>query len=281
MKILFIRNTQYLADYLTDSIYHGLISLGHEVYVNGTVDHMYKYYEDDNDLIRNKFTLYTNLEGEPNYIGLELIDLIYSRFFNKIIISDIRSYNSYLNDYNLIFKQYRTEDIHLIDGHDDPFILDGIQNYGTLWKRELVNGRANAISFGLPKEKLIDHNPDKTKLFGTVVPGDMNTYIYNDEASYYQDYASSYYGKTWKKGGWDCLRHYEILANKCIPFFPDIKECPKNTMVDFPKKLIIESNKWSSKNKIHPDYDDLNNQLFEWTKNKLTTESVAQKILNY
>ena len=264
MKILFIRKTKYITDYLTDSIYHGLIRLGHDVYVNGEVDHMYRYYQDNSNSISNKFTLYRNLEGDPKYIGLDALDLISSNFFDKII-----------------FNLYKIEDLHLIDGQDDQFILDGIQRYGTLWKRELVNDKANPISFGLPKEKLIDYTPDKTKLFGTVVPGDLNTYIYNDEVSYYQDYASSYYGKTWKKGGWDCLRHYEILANKCVPYFPDIKSCPKNTMVDFPKKLIIEANKWSLKNKIHPEYDDLNNQLFEWTKNKLTTESVAQKILNY
>lgn len=278
MKILFIRKTQGTFDYEADSIYHGLITLGHDVSVNGDVEHMYKTFTGD---IENRFSLYKNLDGEAKYIGEEAIDLILDKYFDKIIISDIRYYNSYWNDYNLFFNSYRKEDIHLIDGQDDQFILDGIQQYGTLWKRELTDDRANPISFGVPKEKLIQDNPDKVKLFATVIPGEFDTYIYTDENSYYSDYASSYYGKTWKKAGWDCLRHYEILANKCIPSFPDIESCPVNTMVDFPKELVIEANRYSLKEEIHPEYDKLNNEIFEWTKNKLTTESVAKKILNF
>ena len=41
------------------------------------------------------------------------------------------------------------------------------------------------------------------------------------------------------KGGWDCLRHYEILMNGCIPLFLDIKNCPKDTISTLPKKKLI------------------------------------------
>jgi hypothetical protein len=30
-----------------------------------------------------------------------------------------------------------------------------------------------------------------------------------------------------KKGGWDCLRHYEIIGNGCMPYFENIEKCPK------------------------------------------------------
>ena len=48
------------------------------------------------------------------------------------------------------------------------------------------------------------------------------------------------------------MRHYEILANACIPYFPDIELCPKNTLALFPKNLILNGNdlykKYSNKN---------------------------------
>ena len=40
-----------------------------------------------------------------------------------------------------------------------------------------------------------------------------------NESDYYKDYQRSYFAITCKKGGWDCLRHYEILANAVSPTF--------------------------------------------------------------
>jgi len=81
------------------------------------------------------------------------------------------------------------------------------------------------------------------------------------------------------KAGWDCMRHYEILANKCIPYFVNLENCPTLTMVDFPKKIILETNKYAEKNKVHPDYNSINDELFEYTKNNLTTKSLVKKII--
>ena len=38
------------------------------------------------------------------------------------------------------------------------------------------------------------------------------------------------------------MRHYEILGNYCLPYFPDLKNCPLDTLFNFPKELILESN---------------------------------------
>jgi len=70
----------------------------------------------------------------------------------------------------------------------------------------------------------------------------MSTYIYNTETDYYAEYQSSVFALTTKKGGWDCLRHYEILANGAIPIFPNIENCHPNTMKNHPKDLYLESN---------------------------------------
>ena len=47
-----------------------------------------------------------------------------------------------------------------------------------------------------------------------------------------------------EKGGWDTLRTYEIIANKCIPLFLDIKECPSTCITNHPKEKFISS--WNS-----------------------------------
>ena len=38
------------------------------------------------------------------------------------------------------------------------------------------------------------------------------------------------------------MRHYEILACRCIPFFPDIEHSPANTIALLPKYIIEEEN---------------------------------------
>jgi hypothetical protein len=47
--------------------------------------------------------------------------------------------------------------------------------------------------------------------------------FYNTEEEYYNEYKKSYFAITTKKCGWDCMRHYEILANGCIPYFLNIE----------------------------------------------------------
>ena len=85
-----------------------------------------------------------------------------------------------------------------------------------------------------------------------------------------------------KKGGWDCMRHYEILANSCIPYFPEINDCPSTTMVPFPKHLIVETNNLYKKNgALDREYEFYANCLLAYTKEFLTTEKLAQYVLSF
>ncbi len=77
----------------------------------------------------------------------------------------------------------------------------------------------NPISFSIPAEKIVQDVPVKTKMYATVIPGVASTYKFHTEELYYKDYQTSCFAITKKKAGWDCLRHYEILANGCIPLF--------------------------------------------------------------
>jgi len=81
----------------------------------------------------------------------------------------------------------------------------------------------------------------KKTVFASVNPNDRNTYIYGpgQEKEYYNMYKEARFAYTCKKGGWDCLRHYEIMANGCIPIFQNIEQCPEKTLCTFPKELLI------------------------------------------
>ena len=128
------------------------------------------------------------------------------------------------------------------------------------------------ISFSIPESKIVSDVPEKTKEIATIIPGNLKTYIYSDEKEYNQDYQRSLFGITCRKGGWDCLRHYEILANGCIPKFIDLEKCPSTIMTHFPKELIKEANESENPKEYIP-------RLLQYTREHLTCRAMAQYIL--
>jgi hypothetical protein len=148
------------------------------------------------------------------------------------------------------------------------------------------------IGFCIPKDKIVERIPIKTKLIAHIIPGDVSTYIYENERDYYADYQASWFGITKCKGGWDCMRHYEILANGCIPWFLDLDKCPKNTMTHFPKQMILEIMDIVPKNRFGmPDETQMTTSLYsiltqyiekliDYTRNYLTIDRMVDYILD-
>jgi hypothetical protein len=144
------------------------------------------------------------------------------------------------------------------------------------------------ITFSFPAEKMVMSIPPKKKKMSNLIPGKLNTYIYETEEDYYNEYKESYFAMTTRKGGWDCMRHYEILANGCIPYFPDLNLCPKNTLSLLPKNLLLEGNKLyntfpSQLDKVSPEtlneYKVLLTEMLDYIKKYLTTSAMANYIL--
>lgn len=162
--------------------------------------------------------------------------------------------------------------------------------YNYLTIEGFVNEKVFPITFSIPEEKITYEISKKSKIISSIIPGKIETYIFSSEKDYYDEYKKSLFATTTKKAGWDCLRHYEILANNCIPYFPDIENCPGNTMGLFDKKMFIESNNLyeSVKNKTFDELTreelescyDLINKWLTFTEKNLTTTKVAQYILN-
>jgi len=90
------------------------------------------------------------------------------------------------------------------------------------------------ISFSIPEEKIVTHLPSKKKLFPNHIVDleiskkikSHSKYVFDNESGYYADLQSSKFGITMKRGGWDCMRHYEIAANGTVICFKDLEKKP-------------------------------------------------------
>jgi len=136
------------------------------------------------------------------------------------------------------------------------------------------------LSYCIPDECFVNFESiSKNKIFeiANLIPNDTKTYKFraNEEKEYNNLYQQSLFAHTNKKGGWDCLRHYEILANGCIPIFKDLDNCPQNTLTTLPKELIIEANQlllpWNYNNK--PLYDEFLKRILNHCISHCSTSS--------
>jgi hypothetical protein len=97
--------------------------------------------------------------------------------------------------------------------------------------------RVLPAAFSIPEEKIFEGDAQKTQRFARdlVDPdfadcapiGARDDYRFESEADYYDDIRRSRFGITTKRGGWECLRHYEIAANGCVPCFRDLHLKPE------------------------------------------------------
>lgn len=141
------------------------------------------------------------------------------------------------------------------------------------------------ITFSVPEEKIPKTFAEKIRLISELIPGKIETYKYSTEKDYYEQYQESYFALTTKKGGWDCMRHYEIIMNGCLPTFPDIEKCPPKTMALLPKDLIHKSNELYKSSpditsvKFQEEYNLLRGLFLNHLKENLTTEKMAEYVL--
>ena len=143
------------------------------------------------------------------------------------------------------------------------------------------------IQFAISESKIVKTIPNKDRDFSYITPLNTRTYIYDDETKYYRGYQRSYFAVTCKKGGWDCMRHYEILANGCIPYFINLERCPENTMCFLPMDLILEAMHLPgvSNGKIdHRVFDkekyyEILGKLLEHTRKYLSTKHMSEYVL--
>lgn len=101
--------------------------------------------------------------------------------------------------------------------------------------------RIYPISFSIPAHLVIDRVPEKAQDFATGTSRGRRAYKFDgdQQQAYYDDYRNSRFGLTYRKGGWDCMRHLETMANGCLPYFPGAADIPRLTMAHYPKDVIV------------------------------------------
>lgn len=287
MKILYITNHidiakasgGFINDYQNDLVFYGLRELFEDNVVDSTqIISLYKEYENKihPQHLWGKMTTFW-LIGENNINRSNIEEKIKDKYYDLIIYGAIKRCKNY---YDLVSKIYPSNKIILIDGNDESD-LDPLYEKHLYFKRELVKKHPNLlpITFGIPTCKLSKQNNNKTQEYATCIPGQPETYIFKDEKSYYEDYQKSYYGVTMKKAGWDAMRHYEILGNYCIPYFIGLENCPKYTLANLPKELLLEARNVAN-NFDEQKYFHILGELFEYTKKYLTTKNIANYIIS-
>lgn len=284
-KVLFISRSD-LPDFQSDMVFHG----GRELLGDGFVDvnKVWYCYKTDKDRYWNTrvpengksygggFTLYGLLD-DIEIDRSEIIPKIQSHYFDIVIYGSIHRCQDYID---LVAAHYDKNDILFVDGEDHTDIFNNLHNHGRYFKRECIRNDIFPINFGIPSHLVLDSVPEKTRDFAHIIPGDKSTYIYDNQDDYYRGYQESYFGVTTKKGGWDCLRHYEILMNGCIPWFPSLEHCPEHTMTLFPKSMIMEvMKKVENEENILTFYDEYASLLLNYTKEYLTTVQIVKKMI--
>jgi hypothetical protein len=300
MKILFISSNE--PDYQNDVTLHGLKSLfGDSVVDIPKKPCMYTNEHDTQPIYGNGFTIFKTLQSD-RADRTDISNKIKGKFFDAIVYGSARRNLQFVNE---AFAAYDKSKIAFIDGEDDTYIGFNLADRGVYFKRELGNTTEGVypISFGFPAEKIPAIFMEKTKLISDTVPGidpwnrssnGKKNYAFTKEEDYYAEYQKSKFAWTWKKAGWDCMRHYEIIFNRCLPLFFELQKMPTQTMEKFPReKIEAYQDKWFEKLtegydkslRIKCDidkneYDDVVESIFEYSKNNLTTINTAKSVLN-
>jgi hypothetical protein len=301
MKILVTRRLENQTDHLSDMLIHGFRELGYEVVDAPRIWHIYNDGQPGPDgkerrqLHGRGFTL-TNILDKDNVDRTNIEDKIRNQYFDVVVLSRADFESIYEK---LILEVYPRSKIIVIDGKDQADLTHfrdhrHLVDAGTYFKRELYfdDARIHPISFSFPKQKIIDCTgivKEHIMSGAKPVPGsDPTKYTFDNEQDYYRDYASSYFGKTMQKGGWDCQRHYEIMASGAVPIFHGLEQCPPLTCTTLPKDLLFAVQGLIADNGIdwfttEPGltvYNELQRQIFDHFVNNCTSEAVAKYILD-
>lgn len=322
MKILFITSTN--SDNLEDGLLHGFRSIfGADCVDFPKKEMMYDNFSavSADQCYGRLFTLWRTLPDIPvNRTDIE--QRVKKGDFDLIIMGSIHRVQPW---YKTLLPYLTKRNTIIIDGEDRNALLRHAALRFLYFKRELTPktgsyffGRiipavlysrirlypshVQPISFCFPKEKIIAGiTPNhKTSLFQSHIVDQeikdspmfrQNThisdkYIFDTEQEYYRDLQQARFGITTKRGGWDCLRHYEIAANGAVQCFRDYSQKPISCAPDGLQhgvNMIEYHNAQDLAEKINSlsdaDYESLLHHSYTWIHNQ-TTEKRAREILD-
>ena len=298
MKILYISGNQrseqfpWLTDYQDDCLLLGLKELfGDEVVDCNKRFHLYSDYSDDQLATEygRGFTICRNITSD-NADREDITKKIRNKYFDYVIYGSIWRCQDHLQ---LVLENYDKKKIVFVDGEDtNMFVEDRVKDGVVYFKRELYPDQKQIhlqeymqhvlpISFAFPTAK-VNKGQKKERRVAHSDPRDKKTYVFNSEKEYYQDYMFSKYAFSMPKAGWDCLRHYEIMGNGCMPLFENIHECPRHIMMHVPKALLTKIMFWHVNDQkwLMREYNYYLEELQKYVVKFCTTEAVAKRFVS-
>ena len=311
MKILLVN--PYTPDYMTNLLFHGLINCGHDVTELNYMDYMRVHYKDIIDrktLYGYGFSYAFSINDDINKKAIDksiIPDQIAEHYFDIVIYSHINNENAYID---LVLEKYNLGEIFIIDGADtgdyNEVLVKRRPNNILYFKREYVYGneiydtnyRVFPISYAFPKEKFQSKTNTKNQLiindcsYGAYWIMKKQKYVCETEQDYYNRYNDTAFALTCAKGGYDCMRHYEIIASYCLPVFIDFNKMPRGCMFGWPSEYQFRANSMyfdfayfrnSIKDslKFSTKYFQLLDNFYDYAYNNLTTEHLANYVLSF
>jgi len=149
----------------------------------------------------------------------------------------------------------------------------------------------HAVGISLPSELVAAEVPAKrppgephvAPFAGSRMGGDTKEYSFGpgDEDAYHAWYAQHRFALTRRKGGWDALRHPEILAAGSVPLFENLAEAPPYSVPFVPVEKLVQAERELSDytGRLEAAYNATVRGLLEHTRNCLTAEAMAAHIL--
>jgi hypothetical protein len=303
MKILYLTSSG--EDYLQDQVLIGL----REIYDANVIDYpkkeeLYENFEKPNkDMYGCGFTIWKILSDI--YIDRQnIFERVKKNEFDIIIFGSIRRQKMIFTKFRLsnIFHRIHSK-VCSLDGQDHSKLFIPAFFYGKYFKRELKHTFGlpfiRKINFSIPDKKIRQQITPKKNKFAKHVQCDeaykikeiqencQRRYAFSDEESYYDDIASAEYAITMKKGGWECMRHYEIAANGTVPCFYQLDQKPKlcapHDLVDMKNVVAFntadELEEKISHIKLHNLYPELQKNTIEWARNN-SCKQVAKRMID-
>lgn len=282
-------------DYLSDLVFTGISKQPHvTIDTNFIAPYHWNNYAQLNSIYGRGFTAFGLLDNTIDYpIRLqstsEILHNLVDGQYDYVIYTSIQR-EALLIDAAI---EYMPRDcIFVLDGEDNCHVLKDLCHHSSYFKREINEHTRDLplypISFKIDSSKIFAGSPDKLLMLSVCDPRDRSTYIYNTESEYYSGYRQAYFAITMRKGGWDCMRHYEIIANGSLPLFLDISEKPSLTMADYPVDLQLSANNLFysySKNDLtfsdfSSQYISIRNCFLSWLLCKGTTSSYLPYLIS-
>jgi hypothetical protein len=200
-----------------------------------------------------------------------------------------------------------------VDGHDmyghatrgNYIFHDGERIIGNqavpCFKGQLIDVQSDTYptGVGIPESRILPINFElKTQLHQSAYPRyakyepvhevNRSHYLFNDEEEYYKDMSKSWFGLTSKRGGWDALRHYELIAAGCLLLFCDYDRKPRYCAPgDCPaisynslEELHSIMNRLVVDGKPTNEYINRLHEQRDWLLKNATTKARAQYVIN-